>query len=70
MRHITVLKNKREKTCILIDVAKPVDRNVVKNGRRATKIHDFIHRDTTNVKREIYDHISNNLNHWNGEQDG
>jgi hypothetical protein len=45
-----IIKNKQEKTCIMIDVAIAVDRNVTKKGsRKETKIQEFMYRDITNV---------------------
>jgi hypothetical protein len=45
-----VVKNKKEKTCILIDAAIPVDRNVTQKGsRKESKVQAFMYRDTMNV---------------------
>ena len=42
-----IIKNKKkEKTCTLIDVAIPAERNVV---QKEVKIQEFMYRDTTNV---------------------
>jgi len=50
-----IIKNKKEKTCTLIDVAIPTDRNVVKGSGKEVKIQEFVYRDTTNVEPEMYD---------------
>jgi hypothetical protein len=57
-----IIKNKKEKTCILICVAIPVDRNVMQKEaeKKATKIQKFMYRDTTNVQQEKYDYTANN----------
>ena len=51
-----MIKNNKEKTCTLIDVAIPADRNVVQK-------EEFVYRDTTNVEPEMYDCTSNNWSH-------
>jgi hypothetical protein len=57
-------ENEKEKTCILIDMAIPTDRNVIKKGRgKETKIQAFVYRDATHVDHEMYDHIGNNWSH-------
>ena len=58
-----IIKNKKGKTCTLIDVAKPADRNVCKRKRKKVKIQDFRYRDTTNMEPEMYDCTSNNWSH-------
>jgi len=61
-----IIKNNREKTCTLIDVAIPADRNVVqKEEEKEVKIQEFVYRDKTNVEPEMYDCTSNNCSHWN-----
>ena len=56
-----IIKNKKEKTCTLIDVAIPTDRNVVqKEAEKEVKIQEFMYRDTMNVEPEMYDCTSNN----------
>jgi len=55
-----IIKNKKEKTCTLIDMAIPADRNVVQNE---VKVQKFMYRDTTNVEPETYDYTSNNWGH-------
>jgi len=58
-----IIKNKRENTCILIDVTIPVDGNVVQIKAEKTKMQEFRSRDTMNVESEINDHASNHQNH-------
>jgi len=54
----TISKNKEEKTCILIHVAKPADRNVMQKETE-NKIQGFMYRDTTNMEYEMYDYTAN-----------
>ena len=62
-----IIKNKKEKTCTLIDLAIPADRNVVQKGSgKEVKIQEFVYRDATNVEPEMYDCTGNNWSHWNG----
>jgi hypothetical protein len=49
-----IIKNKKEKTCTLIDVAIPADRNIMQKKAEKAKIQEFINRNTTNVKHKIY----------------
>ena len=64
-----IIKNKREKTCTLIDVAIPADRNSVqKEAEKKVEIQEFMYRDTTNVEPEMYDYTSNNWSRWNGNE--
>jgi len=64
-----IIKNKKEKTCTLIDVAIPADRNVcAKGGGKEVKIQEFVYRGTTNVEPEMYDCTSNNWSHWNSNE--
>ena len=66
---IRVIKNKKEKTCTLIDVAIPADRNVVQEeAEKEVKIQEFMYRDTTNVEPEMYDYTGNNWSHWNSNE--
>ena len=56
-----VIKNKKEKTCTLIDVAIPADRNVVqKEAEKKLKYKSLCIEITTNVEPEMYDCTSNN----------
>jgi uncharacterized protein YlaI len=43
------MKITKEKTCILIDVAVPTDRNVTKKEAENKRIKEFMCRDTANV---------------------
>ena len=64
-----IIKNKKEKTCTLIDVAIPADINVVqKEARKEVEIQEFMYRDTTNVEPEMYDFTNNNWSHWNSNE--
>ena len=68
-RPVIIIKNKKEKTCTLIDVAIPADRNVVQKGsRKEVKIQEFMYRDTTSVEPEMYDYTNNNRSHWNSNE--
>ena len=58
-----IIKNKKVKTCTLIDVAIPADRNVVQKEAEKFKIQVFMYRDTTNVEPEMYDCTGNNWSH-------
>jgi hypothetical protein len=61
-----IIKTKKRKTCTLINVAIPADRNVVQKGSgKEVKIQEFMYRDTTNVEPEMYNYTSNNWSHWN-----
>jgi hypothetical protein len=62
-----IIRNK-EKTCILIDVATPSDRNVTQQEAEKRKIQDFMYRDTTNVEHEMYDYTGNNWSHRNSNK--
>jgi hypothetical protein len=64
-----IIKNKKGKTCTLMDVAMPADRNVAQKGSgKEVKIQEFKYRDTTNVKPETYDYTSYNWSHWNSNK--
>jgi hypothetical protein len=64
-----IIKNNKEKTCTLIDVAIPADRNVVQKGSgKEVKIQQFMHRDAANVEPEMYGCTSNNWSHWNSNE--
>ena len=63
-----IIKNKKEKTCTLLDVAMPADRNVMQKEAKNVKIQEFMYRDTTNVEPEMYDYTSNNWSHWNSNE--
>ena len=64
-----IIKNKKEKTCTLIDVAIPADRNVVQKGSgKDVKVQEFMYRDTKNVEPEMYGYTGNNWSHWNSNE--
>jgi len=64
-----IIKNKKQKTCTLIYVARPEGRNVVqKEAEKKLKYKSLCIRDTTNVEPEMYDCTSNNWSHWNGNE--
>jgi hypothetical protein len=60
-----IIKNKDEKTCILIDVAILADRNVVQKEAEKKLKKKFVYRDTTNVEHEMYNYTGNNCSHRN-----
>jgi hypothetical protein len=39
-----------------------------KQKKKATKIQEFMYRDTTNVEHEMYDYTSNNWSHRNSNK--
>jgi hypothetical protein len=59
----TIIKNKKEKTCILIDVSALVDRNIMPT--KAEKKLKYEYSNRVNVEREMYDYTSNNWSHHN-----
>jgi hypothetical protein len=63
-----IIKNKKEKTCTLIDVAIPADRCCAKGSGKEVEIQEFMYRDTTNEEPEMYDYTSNNLSRWNSKE--
>ena len=65
-----IIKNNKEKTCTLIDVAIPADRNdVQKEPENKLKCKSLcIESDTANVEPEMYDCTSNNWSHWNSNE--
>jgi hypothetical protein len=48
-----IIKNKKEKAYILMDVEIPADRNVVQKKRKKAKIQESMYRYTTNVEPEM-----------------
>ena len=50
-----IIKNKKEKKCIQINVAVPTDRETyrAKRSGKEAKIQEFMYRDTTNVGPEM-----------------
>jgi len=64
-----ITKNKREKTCTLIDVAIPADRNVVlKEVEKKLKYKSLCTEIKTYVEPQMYDCTGNNWSHWNSNQ--
>jgi hypothetical protein len=64
-----IIKNKKGKTCTLIDVAIPADRNLCAKGSgKEVKIQEFRYSDTTHVEPEMYDYTSYNWSHWNSNE--
>ena len=62
-----IIKNNKEKTCTLIDLAIPADRNFVQEeAEKKLKYKSF--RDATNVEPEMYDCTGNNWSHCNGNE--
>jgi hypothetical protein len=56
-----ITKNRKEKTCILIDVAIPADRGVTqKKAESRLTIQEFMYRDTDSDEYELYDYTGNN----------
>jgi hypothetical protein len=55
-------EREREKTCMLIDMAIPVDRIVHKEGERSKNTRVYV---AMNVENEMYDYTGNNGGHQN-----
>jgi hypothetical protein len=81
IRPDVIIKNKKEKAYILIDMAVPVDRSDVQKEVekklkykslfkeiKQVKIQEFIFRDKMNVEHTVYDYTSNKWNHWNSNK--
>ena len=63
------IKNKKEKTWTLIDVAIPADRNAVpKEAEKKLKYKSFGIEVKGIVEPEMYDYTSNNWTHWNSNE--
>jgi len=62
-----IIKNKKEKTCTLID-GNTHREKCAKGSRKEVKIQEFMYRDTTNVEPEMYDCTSDNWSHWNSNE--
>ena len=62
-----IIKNKKEKTCTLIDVARR-QKCCAKGNGKEVDIQEFMYRDKTNVEPEMYDCTSNNWSHWNSNE--
>jgi CMP-N-acetylneuraminic acid synthetase len=63
-----VIKNKKEKICILLDATTPVEGNVTKKETEKKLIQEFMYRDTTNVKLEMYGCTSTRWSQWNSKR--
>ena len=64
-----IIKNKKEKTYTLIDVAIPADRNVVqKEAEKKLKYKSLCIEIQRNVEPEMYDCTNNNCSHWNSNE--
>ena len=64
-----IIKNKKEKTCTLIDMAIPADRNVVqKEAEKKLKYKSLCIEIQPIVEPEMYDRTSNNWSHWNSNK--
>jgi hypothetical protein len=65
-RSDTIIKNMKDKICLLIDVAIPSDRNVIKKeSEKKIKIQIFKYRNSANVEHEMFRHTGNNWSHRN-----
>jgi hypothetical protein len=62
------IKHKKGKTCVLIEVAIPADRNVMQKEAEKKLNVELMYRDTTNVEHEMYDYTGNNWNHRNSNK--
>jgi hypothetical protein len=57
-----IIKNKKDKICLLIDVAIASDRNVIqKETENKLKYRNFKYRNSANVEYEMLRHTGN---HW------
>ena len=56
-----ITKNRKEKTCLLIDVAISADRDVTqKKAESRLTIQESMYRDTNSDEYEMYDYTGNN----------
>jgi hypothetical protein len=63
-----IIKNKKkEKICILIDVAIPAERNSVQKEKEKN-LKEFMYIDTTNVEHKIYDYTGSSWSHRNNSK--
>jgi hypothetical protein len=61
-----IIKNKKDKICLLMDVAIPLDRNVITEGvRKEIKIQKSKYRNSVNVEHEMLCHTGNHWGHRN-----
>jgi hypothetical protein len=64
-----IIKNKNEKTWILIDVAKPVERNVTqKEAEKKLKCKSLYIEIQQMWNMKCYDYTSSNWSHWNSNK--
>jgi hypothetical protein len=63
-----IIKHKKQKTSIMINVVVPAVRNVTQKEAERTKIQEFMYRDTMNMECDMYDHISNNCSQGNSNK--
>jgi hypothetical protein len=57
---ITEIKNKKEKTYVLIYMVVPTNSNITqKEAEKDTKIQEYMYRGTMNVGHVMYDQTSN-----------
>ena len=64
-----IIKNKKEKTCTLIDVAIPADRNVVqKEAEKKLKYKILCIEIQRMWNLKMYDCTSNNWSHWKSDE--
>ena len=67
-RPVVVIKNKKEKICILIHVTTPAEENATKKEAEKKLIREFMYRDTTNVELKMYGCTSNRWSQWNSKK--
>jgi hypothetical protein len=64
-----IIKNKKDKICLLIDVAISLDRNVTqKECEKKLKYKKFKYRTSANVEHEMFCHTGNHCSHRNCNQ--
>jgi hypothetical protein len=62
-RPVIIIKNKKEKIYIIVDVAIHVQKCHAKGSRKEAKIQEFMHRKTMNMEHAMSDYTSNNWSH-------
>jgi hypothetical protein len=65
-RPYIILKNTREKTCILMDGSTRRQKSHKMKQKKATE--EFMYTGAMNVEQEMYDNTSNNWSHWNSNK--
>jgi hypothetical protein len=63
-----IMKNRKEKTCLLIDVAIPADRNVLQKEADKELKQQLMYRDTANVEHEMCDYTGSNWSQRNSNK--